>query len=924
MYVGETASGLRVSVTYNPDLFAPQTIGQLMGHYRRVLEAMVVDPAQRIGALQLLSGSERRRLLTEWNATARDYPRECCLHSLVEEQAGRTPGAVAVAFQGRYLTYAELDARANRVAQALSRHGCGRGDYVGICMERSLDLVVAMLAVLKAGCAYVPLDPAFPRERLSFMMADAGIRVLLTQTAVSGSSPGPGCVVIDVDVHAAEHAVLDPSPPRAEVGPMDLAYLIYTSGSTGQPKGVCIEHRALVNFLTAMQAAPGIQTGDVLLSVTTPSFDIFGLEVYLPLVTGARVEIASYESTVDADALAGALEHSGATLMQATPATWQMLVSGGWRGQRGLKALCGGEALTPTLAAQLRERTASLWNLYGPTETTIWSTVERVDVQTLDGAVSIGRPIANTRIYILDAALQPVPVGVTGELCIGGDGVARGYLKRAALTADRFLPDPFCGEPGARIYRTGDLARYRHDGRIEYLGRSDGQVKVRGYRIELGEVEAALSAIEGVRQAAVVCREDTPGDAWLVGYVVSDAGAGLDPERLRAQLRERLPGYMVPAAFVNLPDLPLTPNAKVDRLALPAPTGAARVQARRFRVPTKPAEQALAEVWRELLGVDTIRLDDNFFDLGGHSLLAVKAIFAMKQRTGIAISPTKYMMQNLGQIAVHYAPHWGAVEAAPGTRDGDACPAMSPDIGIPLPASEADQVAELEPLYFGAASTLFACLHAPQGRPRTDRAVVICQATGPEYTRCHRSLRILAAMLARSGHPVLRFDYYATGDSLGEGEEASVARWQDDIATAADFIRDRCPGTRLTLVGVRMGATLAARHAVERGGVARLVLWDPVLDGRAFVEDLRARTAAHEQWLARRHGSRPALTEADGPQDLFGFRYTPSMIDAMAAIDLLSLSGRAAASALILDSLPRRGDAGAGRPPPLGGHRPAA
>jgi len=905
MYVGETASGLRVSVTYNPDLFAASTIGQMMGHYRRVLEAMIANPAQLVGAVPLLSKSECNQLLTQWNETERDYPRDKCLHSLIEEQASCTPNAAAVGYQGQQITYAELDTRANQIAQVLLAHDCKVGDRIGICMERSLELLVAMLATLKTGCAYVPLDPAFPHERLSFMMSDSGIRVLLTQGRVSAPSPGSECVVIDVEAQEAELSKREVGGPSVDVEPGDLAYVIYTSGSTGQPKGVCIEHRSLVNFLYAMLAEPGLEASDILLSVTTPSFDIFGLEAYLPLLIGARVEIASRECTVDADELTRTLEQIDVTVMQATPATWQMLIASGWNGRPSLKALCGGEALTSQLAGKLCERTASTWNMYGPTETTIWSTVERVGDEIVAGAVSIGRPIANTQIYILDQSMQPVPIGVSGELCIGGDGVARGYLNRAALTADRFVLDPFSNEAGARIYRTGDMARYRHDGRIEYLGRGDNQVKIRGYRIELGEVEAALTDIDGVRHSVVLCREDTAGDPRLVGYVVTDSGEEIGTEVLRTRLRERLPGYMVPSVFVTLSEMPLTPNAKVDRLALPAPTTTARVQAECYRKPSAPSELALAEVWRQVLDVDQVGLDDNFFDLGGHSLLAVKAIFEMKQCTGINLSPTKYMMQNLGQIAVHYDPHWPKQQPALEVRHGNEVSHENlpqHQSANPEPVQIVDQEPELEPLYFGPSQALFGCLHAPRGAQHDDWGVVICPAVGPEYTRCHRSLRILAAMLAKRGYPVLRFDYFATGNSLGETEEATLVRWQEDIAEAVRFMRGRYQVRHLTLVGVRTGATLAMQHLIKCGGIEQLVLWDPVVDGRDFIDELRERTAGHEQWLMQRHGERPESVEADGALDLFGFRYSQSFIDELAGIDLLSSSAHGSANALILDN----------------------
>ncbi|HEX2188742.1 MAG TPA: non-ribosomal peptide synthetase, partial [Longimicrobiaceae bacterium] len=420
-------------------------------------------------------------------------------------------------------------------------------------------------------------------------------------------------------------------PARGEggngTGPDTLAYAIYTSGSTGRPKGVMVPHGAVVNFLHAMRERPGVSAEDVLLAVTTPAFDISVLELFLPLTVGARVVVADRETAADPVALAELLARSGATVMQATPATWKMLLFAGWEGDRRLRVLCGGEALSPTVAELLRERSAGVWNLYGPTETTVWSTAQPVD---RSGPVPVGRPVANTRAYVLDAGLEPVPVGVPGELYLAGAGVARGYLGRPGLTAERFLPEPFGAAEGGRMYRTGDRARWREDGALELLGRTDQQVKVRGFRVEPGEVEAALVAHPGVREAAVAAHEDDTGEARLVAYVVEEADAPDDAPELRRWLHERLPDYMVPSLFVGLDALPRTANGKLDRRALPAPEGGRAGVEAEYVAPRDAVEEALAAVWAETLHVEQVGVHDNFFELGGHSILATQLVVAVR------------------------------------------------------------------------------------------------------------------------------------------------------------------------------------------------------------------------------------------------------------------------------------------------------
>jgi amino acid adenylation domain-containing protein len=648
--MAESADGLRGVWEYNTDLFEAATICRLAGHFQTLLEGIVTDPAQRLSALPLLTDVERQQLLVGWNATQAEYPQETCLHELIEAQVERTPDAVAVVFDGESLTYRELNARANRLAHYLRRRGVGPEVLVGISLERSLEMVVGLLGILKAGGAYMPLDPAYPPARLAFMLEDSQAPVLLTQQRSVEGLLAPQAQVVCTDADWAAIAREPEENPANGTAAAQLAYVIYTSGSTGQPKGVQIPHRAVVNFLRSMCQQPGLTAQDTLLAVTTLSFDIAALELFLPLSVGARVVLVSRAVATDGRQLLQTLADTKATVMQATPATWHLLLEAGWAGSPQLTVLCGGEALPRELAQQLLARAAAVWNLYGPTETTIWSAVAKVEPG--DGPVPIGRPIANTQFYLLDRHLQLVPIGVPGELHIGGAGVAQGYLNRPELTAERFIVDPFSDEPTARLYRTGDLARYRPDGALECLGRIDQQVKLRGFRIEPGEIEAVLTQCPGVQQAVVLVREDLPGDKRLVAYLIPDREPVPTPSELQSFLKKTHPDYMVPSAFVFLDAWPLTPNGKVDRRALPAPEWARPEQGRAVGEPSDMLELQLTKIWEEVLGTRPIGVQDDFFALGGHSLLAVRLFVQIEKTFGRKLPlATLFQARTVEQLA---------------------------------------------------------------------------------------------------------------------------------------------------------------------------------------------------------------------------------------------------------------------------------
>jgi amino acid adenylation domain-containing protein len=634
--VREQTDHLNLHFKFDPELFEEATIRRFAQQYLGIVNAVVNHPDQPIRDYAILSDDDRHTLLHAWNNTQLAY-QDRCVHEMFADQAERTPQAIALSFEGETLNYAQLLERVDTLARYLQMQGIGPDKLVGVCLDRSIDMVVALLGVLQSGGAYVPLDPNYPIDRLQYMLTDSGASLLLTDTRQADrlKSAMPDEVkqaLIDDWGSVVQLASCMPEH-ISKSGMQHLAYVIYTSGSTGRPKGVMIEHRALTNFLVSMAARPGLNAEDRLIAITTYSFDIAGLELFLPLVVGARCCVVASGKTRVAEQLMGEIDRIQPTVMQATPATWMLLSQVGWRNPQRIKALCGGEPLPHQLKQWFIDTGTPAWNMFGPTETTIWSTVGEI---TNDDVTTIGRPIANTSVYVLDEHSQPVPVGVPGELHIGGHGLARGYLNQPGLTAEKFMPSPF--HSGERLYKTGDLARWHADGQIEHLGRIDTQVKLRGYRIELGEIEAQLSLHPAVGHCAVVLHDGNQRKQLVAFFVRSSSdGTGTASSTLREHLKTKLPEFMVPTRFVPVSSLPLTPSGKIDRQHLSrrelAEAAEISTQVPVSRSPSQnersgslpshaDVQETVLTIWRDALARPDVEVDEGFFDAGGDSLLA--------------------------------------------------------------------------------------------------------------------------------------------------------------------------------------------------------------------------------------------------------------------------------------------------------------
>jgi amino acid adenylation domain-containing protein len=628
----EPEEGMLVSLAFARDLFDVETIERMGRHFENLLQAALADPDAPVDDLPLMDEEEIHALVVEKNASDLVVPEGAGIHHLFEAWVDRDPHRIAVAAEDGSLTYGELETRANRLAHYLMELGVGREVLVGVTLPRTTDMVVAVMGILKAGGAYLPLDPDLPPGRLEYMASDGGIEILVTLESLREVFPGFQGVRVCLDRDRERMDATSHARPQTDFDPEQLAYVIYTSGSTGRPKGAELCHRNVVSYFLSVRNAPGFSENDKMLAVTRLSFDISVREILGCLSAGAQIVLAPADTVSDGEKLHRLIDDAGVTVLGSTPATWRMLFDTGWEGNKNLAAWTGAESLPLDLAREMVAKCREAWQVYGPTETTVGAT--RWPIPENPDQIRIGEPVENARAYVLDARMQPVPIGVPGELHIGGLGVGRGYRNRPELTAERFVPDPFNDAPGARMYRTGDRARFRNDGYLEFLGRLDEQVKIRGFRIELGEIASVLSGHESVREAVVTIHGEGT-DKRLLAYLVPNQGENLSISRIREFLREFLPDYMIPAHFEILEKFPRTPSGKVDRKALATPDLGVRRLENRLVEPRNETEEGLASIWQELLQIDRVGIEDDFFELGGHSLLATQLVSRIRSRFGV-------------------------------------------------------------------------------------------------------------------------------------------------------------------------------------------------------------------------------------------------------------------------------------------------
>ncbi len=636
--IQEKDKSLECILKYNIDLYSKETVERLSDHFITILNAVSENIDLLVLKLPILTEGEKNQILKEWNDTQADYPKDKCIHQLFEEQVKKTPDNIAVVYENERMTYSELNAAANRLASYLSGQGAREDQCVALFVERGLDMIIGLLAISKTGAIYLPLDPIYPKERLSLIVKDAKPVISLTQRSLANSAPETSAKMIFIDDRSAYSKA---SSDNLSYGNSQKpAYILYTSGSTGKPKGVPIKHLAVINLVNSMSKLLKFNVQDILLAVTTISFDIAELEMYMPLFNGAKLVIGSQETATDMELLAEKIEECGATVFQATPITFKMLMINSWKGKKDLKLIIGGEALPKDLVRELLPISQEIFNSYGPTETTIYSVVRKLTIEdaTGEGYVPIGRPLDNTTLYVLNNKLIPVPIGIPGELYIGGDGISPGYLNLPDLTDERFIPNPFNTNPDEKIYKTGDLVQYFPDGNLIFLNRVDTQVKIRGFRIELGEIESAIAQFGAIKDNVVIVREDNPGDKKLVAYIILKENREPDPAALRKFMATKLPEYMIPATFVRMDQFPTTLNGKVDRKVLPAPDEIISQVSAIHVAPVSETEIKLTAIWSDILKTENIGITDNFFELGGNSLVAAMMITRINKIFNVHLS----------------------------------------------------------------------------------------------------------------------------------------------------------------------------------------------------------------------------------------------------------------------------------------------
>ncbi|MDX1643223.1 MAG: amino acid adenylation domain-containing protein [Thermoanaerobaculia bacterium] len=886
--VEEGSDSLLLGVEYSTDLFDRETVERFLEQFAILLEEATRTPTRPISALDLLSEDQRRQLLQWGRAVSPPPPEEGLIHEVFAAVVSRRRAAVAVAFGDQELTYGELDTRAEALAYELRRLGVEPNAIVGILMERSLELVVAIVATLKAGGAYLPLDPSYPPQRLADMVQDARPQVVLTRERWSGLLEGSDVPLLDLDSEAiggrAERRPSMEEPTAIRVRPGDVAYVMYTSGTTGRPKGVRIPHQAVVRLVHGVDYIT-YGEDETLLLLSSISFDPSTMEIWGALLHGARLVIAPPE-TPTLEGLAELIRRDRISLLHLSTTLFHQMMQTDPTALGSVRQMVvGGDVLSPShvrTALEHLESGGRIVNGYGPTECTMLAICNVIsEPSELGERVSLGRPIAGREVFVLDAARRLGPIGVPGEIHLGGPGLAVDYLARPALTAESFGPHPFAAEPGQRLYATGDVGRWLPDGRVDFFGRRDRQVKIRGYRVELGEIEAVLSQRPDVLAAAVEVVEFGENDERLVAYFES-AGPSVSVDALRQYARDRLPRFMVPSHFVGLERLPRTPTGKVDRSKLELPQ---ELSTEHPSLPTaaqeperpddlSPTERQIAEIWSEVLKVESVERHDNFFDLGGHSLLLLQVFSRLHGIYGRRVSVIDlFRYPTVASLATLFDPQQSEDKSTPQLFEGFF---LGP---------EHEQI--------------FACYHPPRADEHRDTAIVFCPPVGYEYMSLHRASRQLAVELSRSGFPVLRFDYYGTGDSAGSPADGRVERWLEDTARAVDEARRRAETSRVCLIGMRLGATLAWQWSRDDSGPSALVLLDPVLSGEALVGEMRAKMRFA---LRKAHVKSRSESRSDRPPEWLGYPMSPELWSSLEAVDLDFEATTSAERVLLVDS----------------------
>ncbi len=873
LYFNLVSSGgkLLVECSYNSDLFSAEMIRARLDEFETLLGSVCAEPDCNLDSLIIISQERRDQIVRLWNNTDRKFSADSVLPELLAAAADRWPDLPALVAETGVLTYRQLDQRAEVLAGNLRARGVGPETIVGVCAYRSAEMVIALIGIMKAGGAYLPLDPEYPGERLRYMVLETGCRLVLASSGLEDAAAswrdGSGCEVLAIRNLATATAHQPEPPPSAS--PDSLLYVLFTSGSTGRPKGTMLTHRGVINRLVWGQEQYPIGPGDRLLQKTPFSFDVSVPEFFWPLMNGATLVMARPDGHKDPAYLVDAIQRERITSCHFVPSMLGPFLD------HPQAASCvslrhvfaSGEALPYAHVRRFYDTLpqAKLHNLYGPTEASVevsyWDCPREPDPRRL---VPIGRPVANTQLRVLDRRGEALPVGVVGELYLGGTQLARGYLNQPELTAERFIQHPEFG----RLYRTGDLARWLPDGVVDFLGRADGQVKLRGFRIELGEIEAQLKAQPEVTEAVAAVRERGPDDPRLVAWVAMRPGAQYRPDQLSTALGAQLPDYMIPQAFMAVVDFPRLTSGKINRALLPDPFAGLTVARSDHQLPEPGIESQLAALWQEILGGAQAGRADLFLDLGGHSLLAVRLAGRIEKQFGIRLPLRVVMMESLAGLARQLP---GGNQASIGT----------PASGIVGVGSQVRQ----EACFFGSAHRqLFGVVSLPAGRPKRT-AVLICASWGPEYMRAYRALHLFAERLAQNGHASMRFDYVGTGDSAGYSVEAGLDAWLDNVISAAAELRQQSGADRLCIVGLRLGALLAARAVAAGLEVACVVLWDPPADGKTWLTTLRGFDKQYHEHLNSQRARHVRLPPSPANQ-LLG---VPISEDFQRAIEGLSL-----------------------------------